>query len=141
MNNIYQNITYFLGFICIFIYIESIYNIDTTIGYLKPNKNACIMNKTEPLCNGGLYFRKDMNILMNCYENIDYIKNNLKKNEINDFYHYFHIGNYKLSYNDLLHPMLNKKNKNKISKLTGCLYILKALEIVYIDKEIFSIYD
>lgn len=116
-------------FINIYLNLINIEEIDKNT-YIKPNKKICDINNDYIMCNGGKYFQKDLHILIKCYENINYIKNMKLKNITNaDYYHYFNIGNYLLTYKEIIYSLLNKKNKNKLTNIRPCLYILDLLEI------------
>ena len=104
--------------------------------YIKDNnKNILIYND--------IYLQKDFNILMKCYNNINYINSiNYKNNKtIIYYYKYFNIGNLALTYDEIQHPSYtNKIYKNKISKYQPCLYIMKSLELSYKKYDIFKYY-
>lgn len=121
--------------IMLFIFIFNIY----TIFY---DKNKVLYKYSDK------DIEKDLNILIKCYKNIDYINHmNYKKEDknIKYYYKYFNIGNFALTYDELQHPIhkikKNYKNKNNyLTKYMPCLYIMKSMELSYSNYDIFNYY-
>tara|TARA_B100001175_G_C19018044_1_gene406691 strand:- start:70 stop:522 length:453 start_codon:yes stop_codon:yes gene_type:complete len=92
--------------------------------------------------------KKDFNILLKCYQNMDYIKYmNYKKEDktIKFYYKYFNIGNFALTYDEVQHPSYENKKKynymkNRLTKYQPCLYIMKSMELSYLKYDIFDKY-
>ena len=89
--------------------------------------------------------KKDFNILLKCYQNMKYIDYmNYKKEDktIKFYYNYFNIGNFALTYDELKHPTYKykKKHKDRLTKYQPCLYIMKSMELSYLNNDIFDKY-
>lgn len=91
---------------------------------------------------------KDFNILLKCYQNMNYINYmNYKKEDktIEFYYKYFNIGNFALTYDEVQHPSYKNKKKynymkNRLTEYQPCLYIMKSMELSYFKYDIFNKY-
>ena len=91
---------------------------------------------------------KDFNILLKCYQNMNYINsiNYNKHDKTTEFYYkYFNIGNFALTYDEVQHPSYKNKKKynyikNRLTKYQPCLYIMKSMELSYSKYDIFNNY-